>query len=121
MRTDERGPHLTVEQLPLPWRGMVEAISVYHDHPAVSWWIGIGNGVFEDDHAVRGLPAPAPIYRFRRDDLAAYVWQTEQEWFVRPWQRMRGHVSNAVVRVGSLAAALDQLARTPRSWWRFWQ
>jgi hypothetical protein len=53
--------------------------------------------------------------------LAAYVWQAEDGWFVRPWQRMRGWVSNAVVRVNDLRAALDTLARPLCLWWRFWE
>lgn len=120
LASDDRGPLLSVEQLPQPWRGMIEALSAHDDHPACQWFEKIGNGIFEDDHAVYGLPAPHPIYRFRRDGLAAYVWPAEGVWFVRPWQRMRGWVSTTVVRVPGLRAALDQLARPLRPWWRLW-
>jgi hypothetical protein len=118
--SEDLGPFLTTDQLPQPWRGMMEALSSHNDHPAHGWFERIGNGVFEDDHAVRGLPGPHPIYRFRRDELAAYVWEADGGWFVRPWQRMLGRVSNAVVRVADLGAALDELARPRRPWWRFW-
>ena len=120
LANDSREPFLTVEQLPQPLRGMIEALSAYNDHPAHGWFEKIGNGIFEDDHAVTGLPGPHPIYRFRRDSLVAYVWRSEDGWFVRPWQRMRGRVSNATVRVVDLCAALDELARPSRPWWRFW-
>ena len=115
------GRILTVDQLPQPWRGMVEALAVHDCHPARRWFVGLGNGVFKDDHAVHGLPAPHPIYRFRRDDLAAYVWQVDGGWFVRPWRRTRGRIRNTVIRVADLKAALDELARSPHPWWRFWR
>jgi hypothetical protein len=75
--SDDSGQFLTIEQLPEPWRGMIEALSAHDDHPAHRWFVGIGNGIFEDDHAVAGLPAPHAIYRFRREGLAAYVWLAE--------------------------------------------
>jgi hypothetical protein len=117
---ENRGPFLTIDQLPQPWRGMMEALSAHDGHPARGWFERIGNGVFEDDHVVRGLPCPHPIYRFRLGAVVAYVWEAGGEWFVRPWQRLRGRVSQSVVRVPSLGAALDELARPPRPWWRFW-
>jgi hypothetical protein len=100
---------------------MIEALAAYNDHPARGWFDRIGNGVFEDDHAVHDLPAPHPIYRFRRDELAAYIWEATSVWFVRPWQRMRGQVPNKVVQVASLPAALDELLRQPIPWWQFWR
>ncbi|VTR99433.1 hypothetical protein [Tuwongella immobilis] len=118
--SEDRGPFLTIDQLPQPWRGMMQALSVHDDHPARSWFERIGNGLFEDDHAARELPGPHPIYRFRRGELAAYVWEIGGKWFVRPWQRMRGRVSQAVVLVSSLGAALDELVRPPHPWWQFW-
>lgn len=120
MDREDGEPFLTLEQLPQPWRGMIEALSAHEGHPAREWCVGIGNGVFEDDNAVRDLPAPHPIYRFRRGKQAAYVWQAEDGWCVRPWQRMRGRVLNTIVRVADLGAALDELARPRRPWWRFW-
>lgn len=120
MASDDQGPLFTVEQVPQPWRGMLEALSAHDDHPTSEWFEKIGNGIFEDDHAVSGLPSPHPIYRFRRNGLAAYVWQGQDGWSVRPWQGMQGWVSNAVVRVKDLCAALDDLARPLRPWWRFW-
>jgi hypothetical protein len=116
--SEDGGPFLTIDQLPQPWRSMMDALSVYDDHPARVWFKQIGNGVFEDDHAVRELPGPHPIYQFRRDELAAYVWESGGRWFVRPWQRMRGLVSQAVVPVTD--EALDELTRPSRRWWRFW-
>jgi hypothetical protein len=118
--SEDAGPFLTIDQLPQPWRGMMEALSAYNGHPARGWFERIGNGVFEDDHAAQELPGPDPIYRFRHGVLVAYVWEVGGVWFVRPWQRMRGQVSQAVVRVADLGAALDELARPPRPWWRFW-
>jgi hypothetical protein len=118
--SEDRGPFLTIDQLPQSVRSMVEALAVYNDHPARVWFERIGNGAFEDDHAARELPGPHPIYRFRRDELAAYVWESGGRWFVRPWQRMRGRVSQAVVRVTDLGEALDELTRPSRPWWRFW-
>jgi hypothetical protein len=120
LNSDNARQFRTVEQLPQPWRGMIEALSAHEDHPAYRWFVGIGNGVFEDDHATSGLPTPHPIYRFRRDTRVAYVWLAEEGWFVRPWLRMRGRVSNTVVRVANLRLALDELARPLRPWWRFW-
>ena len=117
---EDHGPFLTIAQLPQPWRGMMEALSAHDGHPARRWFELIGNGVFEDDHAAGGLPAPHPIYRFRWREKAAYVWEARGVWFVRPWQRMRGRVSQSVVRVADLGAALDLLARPPCPWWRFW-
>jgi hypothetical protein len=114
--SEDRGPFLTIDKLPQPWRGMMEALSAYN-HPARGWFEGIGNGVFEDDHAARGLPGPHPIYRFRIGELAAYVWEADDGWFVWPWQRMRGRASQAIVRVAELGAALDELAHP---WRRFW-
>jgi hypothetical protein len=116
LASDDQGMFLTIDQLPQPWRGMVEALSDHIDHSAYEWFEKIGNGIFEDDHAVSGLPAPHPIYRLRRNELAAYVWQAEDGWFVRPWQRMQGWVSNKVVRVKDLREALEELARPLRPW-----
>src|SRR3954465_15043474 len=118
LANDNQGPFWTVEQLPQPWRGMIEELSLHAHHPAHGWFEKIGNGIFEDDWTISGLPAPHPIYRFRRGELTAYVWQTEDGWFVRPWHRMRGRRSSAVVRVTDLRAALDELARPSRPWWR---
>lgn len=120
MDDEDQGPFLTIDQLPQPWRGMMEALSAHNSHPARGWFDRIGNGVFEDDHAAHKLPGPHWMYRFRRSELAAYVWESGGEWFVRPWQQMRGRVSQAVVRVTDLGAALDVLARPSRPWWRFW-
>jgi hypothetical protein len=120
LASDDRGPLLTVEQLPQPLRAMIEALSAHDDHPACKWFEKIGNGIFEDDHTIRALPAPHSIYRFRRDELSAYVYLTEDGWYVRPWQRMRGRLSNRVVRVADLRAALDLLACPLRPWWKFW-
>jgi hypothetical protein len=118
--SDERGPSLTAEQVPQPLRDMLEQLTAHADHPARAWFEQAGNGVFEDDHAASGLPAPHLMFRFRRDGRVAYVWQDGGEWFVRPWQRTRERVSHAVVRVDSLRAALDVLLPPPRPWWRFW-
>jgi hypothetical protein len=118
--SEDQRPFLTIDELPQPWRGMMEALSAYDQHPARAWFERIGNGLFEDDDAVRGLPGTHPIYRFRRGELGAYVWDADGGWFVRPWQRTRGRVSNAVVRVADLGAALDELARPRQPWWRFW-
>lgn len=120
MDCEDRGRFLRVEDLPQPWRGMFEALNAHNEHPVYGWFDRIGNGVFEDDHAARNLPGPHPIYRFRRGELVAYVWEEGGGWLVRPWQRMRGRVSQAVVRVAELGAALDELARPPCRWWRFW-
>ncbi|OWK37522.1 hypothetical protein [Fimbriiglobus ruber] len=120
MSDEDRGPFLTIDQLPQPWRGMMEALSAHNDHPARSHFERIGNGMFEDDHTARELPAPHPIFRFRRGELAAYVWEVDDDWFVRPWRPMRGRTSRTVGRVADLAAALDELLRPPRPWWRFW-
>jgi hypothetical protein len=120
MDDEELGPFLTTDQLPQPWRGMIEALYAHNNHPARRWFEKIGNGIFEDDLNTQGLPGPHPIYRFRRGDLTAYVWEADGEWFVRPWQRMCGRVSQTVLRVADLRAALDKLARAPRQWWRFW-
>jgi hypothetical protein len=110
MDSEDLEPKLTVDQLPQPWRGMVKALSLHDAHPARGWFEKIGNGIFEDDHAARELPCPHPIYRFRRGELVAYVWEAGGVWFVRPWQGRRGRVSQAVVRVADLGAALDVLA-----------
>jgi hypothetical protein len=118
---EDRGPFLTIDQLPQPWRGMMEALAAHAGHPARGWFDRIGNGVFEDDAAARGLPGPHPIYRFRRGERAAYVWEADGAWFVRPWRRTRGRASGAVVRVADLGTALDVLARPPHPWWRFWE
>ena len=75
MGDEEDGPFLTIDQLPEPWRSMVTALSAHDSHPARSWFERIGNGVFEDDHAARGLPGPQLMYRFHRGELAAYVWE----------------------------------------------
>jgi hypothetical protein len=117
---DEDGLEWTIDQLPEPVRGLILQLEAHHDHPARGWFDRLGNGIFEDDHSVRGLPGPHPIYRFTRGDEAAYVWEDECGWVVRPWRRMRDRVSNAVVRVGNLRAALDVLTAPPRSWWQFW-
>ena len=120
MDGEDHGPFLTIDQLPQPWRGMMEALSAHDGHAARGWFERIGNGVFEDDHVARDLPGPHPMYRFRRGERAAYLWEVGGVWFVRPWRRMRGRESQAVVRVADLGAALDALARPDRPWWRFW-
>ena len=120
MLSSDRDPqYFTSEQLPQPYRAWVERLEAHRDHPAYRWFYSIGNGFFEDDTAVSGLPVPGPVYRFRRDGLMAYVWVEGELWIVRPWQRTRGRVSNVVERMGSLRAALDVLVRK-RPWWKFW-
>jgi hypothetical protein len=116
---DDECQGLSVEQLPQPFRTWIERLDAHRDHPARSWFYSIGNGFFEDDWAVSGLPVPGPVYRFRRGHRMAYVWADGEEWVVRPWQRTRGRVSNGVERVASIRAALDVLARR-RRWWRLW-
>jgi hypothetical protein len=117
---DAGDPGMTPDQLPQAWRRFIARLEEHRDHPARSCFVGVGNGDFEDDHAVRGLPAPSLIYRFWQADWAAYIWEGDEGWFVRPWQRTRGRVSNAITRVGSLRAALDVLRQVPRPWWRLW-
>jgi hypothetical protein len=117
---EDYGSPLTVEQLPQPWRGMFEALAAHDGHPVHGWFEKIGNGVFEDDHTVSSMPAPHLIYRFRRGERVAYVWEADG-WFVWPWRRTRSRASRAVVRVADFKAALDELARPPRPWWRFWE
>jgi hypothetical protein len=116
---DGPGRGWAVGQLPQPWRRLAERLEEYHGHPARGWFVGVGNGVFEDDPAVRGLPAPHWVYRCRRAGRVADVGEVSGGWLVRPWQRTRGGEPNALVRVSSLPEALDVLQRQPRSWWRF--
>jgi hypothetical protein len=87
---DDESSSMTTEQLPEPFRKMVFQLETCADHPAAKWFDRIGNGVFEDDVVVQGLPAPWPVYRFRRGAETAYVWEQSVSWFVRPWQTMRG-------------------------------
>ena len=121
MDSEDRRPFLTIDQLPQPWRGMMDALSAHNDHLASGWFEKIGNGVFEDDHAAPEFRTPHPIYRFRRGELVAYVWKTNDEWLVRPWQRMRGRVSRSCATyLQPGGRGFDVLARSLRPWWRFW-
>jgi hypothetical protein len=117
---DDNSEGLTVDKLPQPYRSWIERLEEHRDHPARGWFYSIGNGFFEDDTAVSGLPVPGPVYRFRRGPRMAYVWVDGEAWVVRPWQRTRGRVSNVVEQVTTFRAALDILARR-RQWWRFWE
>jgi hypothetical protein len=110
---------MTVDELPEPIRQWIKRQEEHKDPPVRSSFESLGNGCFEDDWAVDGLPVPGLLYRFRGGPWVAEVWAEEALWVVRPWQRLRCRVSNAVQRVGSFRAALDLLAQR-RPWWRYW-
>jgi hypothetical protein len=84
----------------------------HQSHPVVATLEKIGNGVFEDDYGPTAWPIPWMIYRFRRDDEVAYVWQEDECWLVRAWHPLRGGGEPpSVQEVASFAAALDWLQR----------
>jgi hypothetical protein len=115
---DDHRIFLTTEQLPEPLRGMFLLLETQADHPARAWFDRIGNGVFADD-ATR-LPAPWPIFRFRRGGAVAYVWEQGGVWRVRPWIKLGCGGGAAVRSTDSFCGALDLLLRR-RPWWRSWQ
>jgi hypothetical protein len=120
------GEEVTSEQLPEPIRGMLEQLQPHQDHPAYQWFEmivpGLVGGFLGGDRAVAEQAGHQHVYQFCRDGRHAYVWQSGEEWLVRPWRGPRDRGSDAVARVGSLRAALDELLRPPppRPWWRFW-
>jgi hypothetical protein len=122
--SQDEGEEVTAEQLPEPIRGMLEQLQPYQDHPAYQWFEmiapGFVGGLLGGDRVVAAQAGVQHVYQFCRAGRHASVWKAGDEWLVRPWRRARFRESDAVVRVGSLRAALDELLRPPRPWWRFW-
>ena len=86
-------------------------INEHHGHPAVAWVDRVGNGVFEDDYSLKPWPIPTLwVYRFRRGNKAAYIWQEGEFWLVRRWHPLRdSRQPPEPIEVFSFEAALDRL------------
>jgi hypothetical protein len=86
-------------------------INEHRSHPAVEWFEKVGNGMFEDDYSSKPWHTPHFwVYRFRRGNEAAYLWQDGETWFVRCWHPLRGRQQPPEpTEVYSFEAGLDRL------------
>jgi hypothetical protein len=87
-----------------------QPINAHSNHPSMVWFDRVGNGLFEDDYSSCCWPVPCWVYRFSRGNMAAYIWQKEDSWFVRGWHPRRGrNMPPDPAEVFSFEAALDRL------------
>jgi hypothetical protein len=84
------------------------------EHPALRWFVSVGNMWISDDCSPCPFSTTWVIYQFRWGRRYAYVWQQDDKWFVRPWCHKSGLKQvPAVVEVPSFSVALDQLTDPP--------
>jgi hypothetical protein len=86
-------------------------INQNRDHRAMVWIDHVGNGLFEDDYSKSSWLIPhRAVYRFTRQESAAYIWQVGVTWFVRGWHPLKeGASPPAPVEVETFRLALDEL------------
>jgi hypothetical protein len=89
---------------------LFEPIERNRGHPAVRWFEKIGNGMFEDEYGEFVWPVPWTVFRFRRGNLAAYVWEEDGRWHVRTWATLRREPREPAIREArTVEEALDHL------------
>lgn len=104
---------------------LADQLEVARDHPAMAWFDGIGGSAWPDDLPSHPRLLHECVARFRRGNVAAYIWFERPDWWLQPWKPLR-RLDGKWEKFKTLGAALDQLTtpaeRVPqRTWWRLWE